>query len=182
MHFTETSVAGAWIIDPSPHSDDRGRFMRAWCTREFEEHGIHFLPLQANMQFSHHQGTLRGLHVQVAPALEAKLVRCTRGAIFDVALDRRPESPSYGKWCSTRLTAENGRMQYVPEGCAHGFQSLEDNSEVLYMTSAFYAPEACRGLRFDDPAFAIAWPLPVTALSEQDRNWPLTASQSYVTR
>jgi dTDP-4-dehydrorhamnose 3,5-epimerase len=182
MHFTETSVAGAWIIDPSPHSDDRGRFMRAWCTREFEEHGIHFLPLQANMQFSHRQGTLRGLHFQVVPALEAKLVRCTRGAIFDVALDRRPESSSYGKWCSTKLTAENGRMLYVPEGCAHGFQSLEDNSEVLYMTSAFYAPESCRGLRFDDPAFAIAWPLPVTALSEQDRNWPLTESQSYVTR
>jgi dTDP-4-dehydrorhamnose 3,5-epimerase len=177
MHFTETAVAGAWIVDPSPRTDDRGRFMRAWCTREFEERGIHFLPLQANMQFSHRRGTVRGLHLQVAPVLEAKLVRCTRGAIFDVALDRRPESPSYGEWCSAELTAENGRMLYVPEGCAHGFQSLEDNSEVLYLTSAFYAPEACRGHRFDDPAFGIQWPLAVTSISDQDRNWPLTESQ-----
>src|SRR6266851_5796428 len=122
MHFTETAVAGAWIVDPSPRTDDRGRFMRAWCTREFEERGIHFLPLQANMQFSHRQGTVRGLHFQSAPALEAKLVRCTRGAIFDVALDLRPESPSHGEWCSAQLTAENGRMLYVPENCAHGFQ------------------------------------------------------------
>jgi dTDP-4-dehydrorhamnose 3,5-epimerase len=180
MHFTETAVAGAWIVDPSPRTDDRGRFMRAWCTREFEERGIHFLPLQANMQFSHRRGTVRGLHFQVAPALEAKLVRCTRGAIFDVALDRRPESPSYGEWCSAELTAENGRMLYVPEGCAHGFQSLEDNSEVLYLTSAFYAPEACLGLRFDDAAFRIQWPLAVTSISDQDRNWPLTESQGEV--
>ena len=180
MHFTETAVAGAWIIDPSPHRDDRGRFMRAWCSREFEEHAIHFLPVQANMQFSHHQGTVRGLHLQIAPALEAKLVRCTRGAIFDVALDRRPESPSYGEWCSADLTAENGRMLYAPEGCAHGFQSLEDNSEVLYMTSAFYAPESCRGVRFDDPAFGIQWPLAATSISEQDRNWPLVQSEGYM--
>ena len=177
MHFTETAVVGAWIVDPSPHRDDRGRFMRAWCSREFEEHGVHFLPVQANMQFSDRQGTVRGLHLQIAPALEAKLVRCTRGAIFDVALDRRPESPSYGEWCSTALTAENGRMLYVPEGCAHGFQSLEDNSEVLYLTSAFYAPESCRGVRFDDPAFGIQWPLTATSISVQDRNWPLTESQ-----
>jgi dTDP-4-dehydrorhamnose 3,5-epimerase len=174
MIFTETALAGAWIIDPSPRSDDRGRFMRAWCSREFEEHGIHFLPLQANMQFSHRQGTLRGLHLQVAPAFEAKLVRCTRGAIFDVALDHRPGSATYGEWCSAQLTAENGRMLYVPEGCAHGFQSLEDNSEVLYLTSAFYAPEACRGVRFDDPVFGIQWPLAVSSMSDQDRNWPLT--------
>jgi dTDP-4-dehydrorhamnose 3,5-epimerase len=177
MLFTKTAVSDAWIIDPSPRTDDRGRFMRAWCTREFEEHAIHFLPLQANMQFSHRRGTVRGLHLQVAPALEAKLVRCTRGAVFDVALDRRPESPSYGEWCSAELTAENGRMLYVPEGCAHGFQSLEDNSEVLYLTSAFYAPESCRGLRFDDAAFGIQWPLAVTSISEQDRNWPLFESQ-----
>jgi dTDP-4-dehydrorhamnose 3,5-epimerase len=176
MHFTETVVAGAWIIDPSPHCDDRGRFMRAWCSREFEERAIHFPPVQANMQFSHRQGTVRGLHLQIAPALEAKLVRCTRGAIFDVALDRRPESSSYGEWCSADLTAENGRMLYVPEGCAHGFQSLEDNSEVLYLTSAFYAPESCRGVRFNDPAFGIQWPLAATSVSDQDRNWPLTES------
>jgi dTDP-4-dehydrorhamnose 3,5-epimerase len=176
MIFTETALAGAWIVDPSPRSDDRGRFMRAWCTKEFEDHGIHFLPLQANMQFSHRRGTLRGLHLQVSPALEAKLVRCTRGAIFDVVLDRRPGSATYGGWCSAELTAENGRMLYVPEGCAHGFQSLEDNSEVLYLTSAFYAPEACRGVRFDDPAFGIQWPLAVTSMSDQDRNWPVSES------
>jgi dTDP-4-dehydrorhamnose 3,5-epimerase len=173
MRFTETKVAGAWIIGPSPHHDERGRFMRAWCGREFEGHGIHFLPVQANMQFNPHRGTVRGLHLQIAPALEAKLVRCTRGAVFDVAVDLRPDSPSFGGWCSAELTAENGRTLYVPEHCAHGFQSIEENSEVMYLTSAFYAPESCRGARFDDPAFDIRWPLPVSAISEQDRDWPL---------
>src|SRR5262249_818944 len=128
MHFTKTKVAGAWIVEPSPHHDERGRFMRVWCVREFEEHGIHFLPVQANMQFNPRKGTLRGLHLQVAPALEAKLVRCTRGTIFDVAVDLRPESLSFGEWCSAELSAENGRMLYVPEHCAHGFQSIEANS------------------------------------------------------
>ena len=132
--------------------------MRAWCARELEEQGIHFAPVQANMQFSPHKGTIRGLHLQIAPALEAKLVRCTRGAIFDVAVDLRPNSPTFGKWCGTELTAENGRMLYVPEQCAHGFQSIEENSEVMYLTSAFYAPQWCRGARFDDPAFGIRWP------------------------
>jgi dTDP-4-dehydrorhamnose 3,5-epimerase len=173
MHFTETAVAGAWIIDPSPHRDDRGRFMRAWCAREFEEHGIHFLPVQANMGFSVSRGTIRGMHFQVAPALEAKLVRCTRGAAFDVAVDLRSDSSSYGQWSGVELSAENGRMLYVPEHCAHGFQSLEDSTEVLYMTSAFYTREAVRGVRFDDPAFGIQWPLTATAVSEQDRNWPM---------
>jgi dTDP-4-dehydrorhamnose 3,5-epimerase len=178
MQFTETRVAGAWIIDPSPHLDDRGRFMRAWCAREFEERGIHFLPVQANMQFNPRMGTLRGLHLQTSPAPEAKLVRCTRGAVFDVAVDLRPRSSSFGQWCGVELTAENGRMLYVPEHCAHGFQSTEDNSEVMYMTSAFYAPDACRGARFDDPALEIRWPLPVSAMSEQDRSWPLIQRQS----
>ena len=178
MHFTKTSVSGAWIIDPSPHRDDRGHFQRAWCVREFEQQGINFLPVQANMQFSVLKGTVRGMHLQVAPALEAKLVRCTRGAVFDVALDLRPDSPSYGEWCSAELTAENGRMLYVPEQCAHGYQNIEEHSEVLYMTSAFYAPEAVRGIRFDDPAFGIQWPLPVTSISEQDRNWPLSQAHS----
>jgi dTDP-4-dehydrorhamnose 3,5-epimerase len=178
MLFTKTSVGGAWIIDPSPHRDDRGHFQRAWCVREFEQQGLNFLPVQANMQFSFRKGTVRGMHLQVAPAPEAKLVRCTRGAVFDVALDLRPDSPSYGDWCSVELTAENGRMLYVPEQCAHGFQSIEEHSEVLYMTSAFYAPEAVRGIRFDDPAFGIRWPLPVTSISEQDRNWPLSQASS----
>jgi len=173
MHFTDTRVAGAWIIYPSPHHDERGRFMRMWCAREFEERGIHFLPVQANMQFSRRKGTVRGLHLQVARALEAKLVRCTRGAIFDVAVDPGPSSLSFGEWCSVELSAENGRMLYVPEHCAHGYPSIEENSEAMYLTSAFYAPESCRGTRFDDPAFGIQWPLPVSAISERDRKWPL---------
>jgi len=173
MHFTETAIAGARVIDPSPHQDDRGRFMRVWCAREFAERGINFVPVQANMGFSLGKGTVRGMHVQTAPALEAKLVRCTRGAIFDVVLDLRPASPSYGKWYGTELTAENGRMVYLPEGCAHGYQTLVDNTEMHYMASEFYTPSAARGVRFDDPAFGIQWPLVVAAVSERDRNWPL---------
>src|SRR6266705_5641323 len=179
MPFTQTKVIGAWIIDPSPHHDGRGRFMRAWCAHEFEEQGIHFLPVQANMQFNPREGTIRGLHLQIAPALEAKLVRCTRGSIFDVAVDLRPASPSCGEWSSVELSAENGRMLYVPEHCAHGFQSIKENSEVMYLTSAFYDPESCRGVRFDDPAFSIQWPLPVSAISEQDRNWPLMQHEGF---
>ena len=152
---------------------------RVWCVRELEEQKIRFLPAQANMWFNQRKGMFRGLNLQIAPALEAKLVRCTRGAIFDVALDLRAASPSFGKWCSAELSAENGRMLYVPEQCAHGFQSIEENTEVMYLTSAFYAPESCRGARFDDPAFAIQWPLPVSAISEQDRNWPLMQGQGY---
>jgi len=173
MKFTELDIVGAKVIDPSPHHDDRGRFLRAWCAREFAEHDIAFVPVQANMGFSLQKGTVRGVHFQTEPALEAKLVRCTRGAIFDVVLDLRTASPSYGRWFDTELTAENGRMLYLPEGCAHGYQTLEDNSEVYYMASAVYTPSAARGVRFDDPAFGIHWPLPVTTISEQDRNWPL---------
>jgi len=173
MHFTETDIAGARVIDPSPHQDDRGRFMRAWCAREFADHGIDFVPVQANMGFSLGKGTVRGMHFQTEPALEAKLVRCTRGAMFDVVLDLRPASLSYGKWHGTELTAENGRMVYVPEGCAHGYQTLEESTEMHYMASEYYTPSAARGVRFDDPAFGIRWPLPVAVVSEQDRNWPL---------
>ena len=173
MRFTETSIAGAFVIDPTPHEDDRGRFMRAWCAREFAEHGITFVPVQANMGFSNRKGTVRGMHFQTEAALEAKLVRCTRGAICDVVLDLRPNSPSYGKWYGTELSAQNGRMLYVPAQCAHGYQTLQDSTEMHYMASGFYSRDAARGVRFDDPAFAIQWPLPVAAISEQDRNWPL---------
>ena len=172
MRFAETSVVGAQVIDPTPHQDDRGRFMRAWCAREFSEHGIDFLPVQSNMGFSHQKGTTRGMHFQKAPALEAKLVRCTRGTMFDVVLDLRPESLSYGKWYGVELSAKNGRMLYVPQHCAHGYQTLEDDTEMHYMTSEFYTPTAVLGVRFDDPAFAIEWPLSATVVSEQDRNWP----------
>jgi dTDP-4-dehydrorhamnose 3,5-epimerase len=173
MRFTEADIAGAMVIDPNPHEDDRGRFMRAWCAREFAEHGLDFVPVQANMGFSIRKGTVRGMHFQEAPALEAKLVRCTRGTIFDVVLDLRPESKSYGKWYGTELSAENGRMLYVPEHCAHGCQTLEDRTEIYYLTSAFYSPSEVRGVRFDDPAFNVQWPLAASEVSQQDRNWPL---------
>jgi dTDP-4-dehydrorhamnose 3,5-epimerase len=178
MRFIETDVIGARAIDPNPFEDDRGRFMRAWCAREFGEHGIDFRPVQANMGLSVKKGTVRGMHVQKAPALEAKLVRCTRGAIFDVALDVRLESLSYGKWYGVELSAENGKMLYVPEGCAHGYQTLEEFTEMHYMTSEYYTPSAASGFRFDDPSFNIQWPLAVTAVSEQDRNWPLDERRS----
>jgi dTDP-4-dehydrorhamnose 3,5-epimerase len=177
MRFTETDICGAKVIDPSPHEDNRGRFMRAWCVREFADNGIDFRPVQANMGFSLWKGTIRGMHFQQAPALEAKLVRCTRGSIFDVAVDLRPESRSYGKWYGTELSAENGRMLYIPEYCAHGYQTLEDETEMHYMASEFYTPSAVRGLRYDDPAFNIQWPLTATVVSEQDRNWPLDWSR-----
>jgi dTDP-4-dehydrorhamnose 3,5-epimerase len=177
MRFTETNIVGAMTIDPSPHQDDRGRFMRAWCAKEFAEHGIHFVPVQANMGFSVRKGTTRGMHFQTEPGLEAKLVRCTRGTIFDVVLDLRPASPSYGKWFGTELSAENGRMLYLPEGCGHGYQTLQEDTEMQYMASAYYTPSAVRGVRFDDPVFGIQWPLAVTMISEQDRNWPLVSGK-----
>lgn len=173
MKFQQCDVAGAAVIEPTPRQDARGRFMRAWCLSEFAEHGIAFVPVQANMGLSVRSGTIRGLHYQVAPALEAKLVRCTRGAVFDVVVDLRPDSPTYRSWYGTELSADNGRMLYVPEGCAHGCQSLQDGTEIHYMTSAFYSPNEVRGIRYDDPVFAVCWPLAVCEISEQDRNWPL---------
>jgi dTDP-4-dehydrorhamnose 3,5-epimerase len=131
------------------------------------------VPVQENMALSKLKGTLRGLHFQVAPHLEAKLVRCTRGSIFDIVLDLRPDSPTYRSWYGTRLSCDDGRMMYVPEGCAHGCQSLEDYTEISYLASARFAPDAARGVRHDDPAFGIGWPLDVTSISIQDRSWPL---------
>ena len=173
MKFRPCDVAGAWVIDPTPHQDARGRFLRAWCSREFSDQGIAFIPVQANMGFSARSGTIRGLHYQVEPALEAKLVRCTRGAVFDVVVDLRPASPTYRLWFGVDLTADNARTLFVPEGCAHGCQSVLDDTEILYMTSTFYAPGSVRGVRYDDPAFGIHWPVAVTEVSDQDRSWPL---------
>jgi dTDP-4-dehydrorhamnose 3,5-epimerase len=173
MHFSKCEVADAWVIDPAPHVDARGRFMRSWCEREFADHAINFRPVQGNMAHSIKRGTIRGMHYQVAPALEAKLVRCTRGSVFDVVADLRPDSPTYLKWYGTELNVDNGRMLFVPEGCAHGCVSLEDASEIMYLTSAFYAPDCAHGVRFDDPALNIEWPIAVAVISEQDRNWPL---------
>lgn len=178
MRFIETNVVGARLIEPHPHRDDRGWFLRAWCLQEFSENGLAFVPVQANMGFSIRKGTIRGLHFQDARALEAKLVRCTRGAMFDVVLDVRPGSPSYGEWYGAELSAENGRMLYIPEHCAHGYQTLEDDTEMFYMASAFYNPSAARGMRFDDPAFNIKWPLDAATVSEQDRSWPLVDQAS----
>jgi dTDP-4-dehydrorhamnose 3,5-epimerase len=171
--FNECKIPRAYVIEPSPHKDERGRFMRAWCVKEFSEHGIDFVPLQANMGYSLNKGTIRGMHFQTEPAVEAKLVRCTRGSMFDVVLDLRPASATYCQWHGVELSAENGSMLYLPEGCAHGYQTLEDNTEMLYMTSAYYTPSAVRGARFDDPVFQIQWPLDLSAISDQDRNWPL---------
>jgi dTDP-4-dehydrorhamnose 3,5-epimerase len=173
MRFIETGIVDARVIDASPHQDERGRFLRAWCAHEFAEEGLDFLPVQANMGFSRTSGTVRGMHFQVAPAFEAKLIRCIKGTIFDVVLDLRPQSRSYRKWYGVELSAENGRMLYVPENCAHGYQTLEDSTDIYYMASAFYTPSAARGVRFDDPAFGIQWPLVATMVSDQDRNWPL---------
>ena len=174
MRFTQTEISGAWLIDTIPHEDNRGRFFRAWCVHEFTEHGINFVPVQANMGLSFRKGTVRGMHFQVEPALEAKLVRCTRGAMFDVVLDLRPNSKTFGKWYGVELTADNGRILYLTERCAHGYQTLEDRTEMHYMASHVYTPSAARGARFDDPAFRVNWPLPVSIVSEQDRNWPLS--------
>ena len=173
MQFEECDVADAWVIEPEPHIDDRGRFMRSWCVDEFSNHGIEFHPVQANMGFSLKKGTMRGLHYQVAPALEAKLVRCTRGSMFDVVADLREKSATYLRWYGTNLSPENGKMLYVPEGCAHGCLSLEDETEFYYLASARFAADCARGRRFDDPLLAIDWPQGVVVASEQDRTWPL---------
>ena len=172
MFFSACSVAGARVIEPDPRADPRCRFLRAWCSREFAGAGIEFVPLQANMGLSKRQGTMRGLHYQVEPGLEAKLVRCTAGAIFDVVVDMRPDSPTFLRWHGETLTAANARMLFVPEGCAHGCLSLEDDTEIYYLTSAIYAPASVRGVRFDDPAIGIRWPAPVSEVSEQDVKWP----------
>jgi dTDP-4-dehydrorhamnose 3,5-epimerase len=173
MLFIPTPIRGAQVIDPAPRHDDRGRFMRVWCANEFADHNITFSAAQANMGLSLRKGTIRGIHFQDAPALEAKLVRCTRGAIFDIVVDLRPDSSSYGKWYGVELNADNGRMLYVPERCGHGCQSLKENTEIFYMTSEFYMPSAVRGVRFDDPTLNIQWPLVPSVISEQDRSWPL---------
>ena len=147
--------------------------MRAWCSEELSAHGIAFRPVQANMGLSHLSGTIRGLHYQVDPAPEAKLVRCTRGSMFDVVVDLRPGSPTFREWYGTILSADNGRMLFLPEGCAHGCQSLDDQTEYYYLTSAIYTPAAVRGARYDDPSIGIEWPLPPSRVSTQDLSWPL---------
>jgi len=172
MIFAEMPLAGAYVIDLERRSDQRGFFARTWCQKEFEAHGLAVSLAQINLSHNVNKGTMRGMHYQCAPFEEAKVVSCTQGAIFDVILDLRPYSPTYLNWTAEELNADNHRALYIPEGCAHGFQTLADNSQVLYFMSEFYAPEHGRGVRYDDPAFAIEWPLAVTSISAADRSWP----------
>ncbi len=152
--------------------DERGLFARTWCREEFETAGLNSHLTQCSISYNVRKGTLRGMHYQSAPYAESKLVRCTRGAIYDVALDLRADSPTFREWIGVNLTADNREMIFIPEGCAHGFLTLEDNSEVCYQISEFYRPEAARGVRWDDPAFGIVWPAKPQLLSDRDRNYP----------
>jgi dTDP-4-dehydrorhamnose 3,5-epimerase len=172
MRFLETSLAGAYIIELERREDARGFNARTWCEHEFREHGLTTRLAQANVIFNRRRGTLRGMHYQVPPHAESKLFRVTRGAVHDVIIDLRPESPTYEQWAAFELTPDDYRMLYVPERFAQGFQALEDDTELVYQVSAFYAPEFERGIRHDDPAFGISWPLPVEVISAKDRAWP----------
>ena len=172
MRFSPTELSGVVVIDIEPIDDDRGFFARAWCTDEFASAGLHATFVQENVGYSIRAGTLRGLHFQRAPFEETKLVRCTAGSAWDVVVDLRPASETYGQWVGVELSAERRNMVYVPEGCAHGYLTTADKTEVRYLTSQAYAPDAATGVRFDDEALAIAWPREVAVVSEQDRSWP----------
>lgn len=173
MIFKETRIPGAFIIETEQIEDDRGFFVRQWCKNEFEAHGLASGFVQANATLSKKRGTIRGLHYQTAPHEEAKLVRCIRGAMFDVIIDLRPSSSTYAQWLGTELRADDHTMIYIPEGMAHGYQILEDDTEVFYQVSQFYAPGVEQGVRWNDPAFEIEWPeAHAPILSEKDRNWP----------
>lgn len=172
MIFIETELKGAFIIEPERLEDDRGFFARSYCQREFSEHGLMSNWVQCNISFNRIKGTLRGMHFQAKPHEEAKLVRCTMGAIYDVIIDLRPESPTHKNWISVELTAQNRTMLYVPENFAHGYQTLVDDTEVLYQVSEFYTPEFERGVRWNDPTFEIKWPnVFPPVISDKDKNW-----------
>jgi dTDP-4-dehydrorhamnose 3,5-epimerase len=171
--FTETPLAGAFVLDLEKRGDDRGFFARTFCQNEFTDHGLEPVVAQCNLSWNARAGTLRGMHYQLPPAAETKLVRCTAGAIYDVIVDLRPESPTYLQHFGVELTAENRRALYVPAIFGHGYQALTDGAEVTYQVGEFYTPGAERGLRHDDPALGIEWPIPVTEISEKDASWPL---------
>ena len=172
MRFTEAPLAGAFVIEAERHEDERGFFARTFCEREFAERGLNGHVAQGNLSYNARRGTLRGMHYQRAPQAEAKLVRCARGAIHDVILDLRPASPTYLRHFAIRLDEENRTLLYVPEGVAHGFLTLEDRTEVAYQMSVAYSPDHGAGVRWDDPAFGIAWPEPVRVIAERDRTYP----------
>ncbi len=173
MHFNATSLPGVWLIDLEPREDERGFFARTYCEDEFKKHGLHTHWPQSNLTLTRRRGMLRGLHYQAVPRPEIKLIRCVTGAIFDVLVDIRPESPTFGKWEAFELSHQNRRQLYVPSGFAHGFQCLTSDCEVFYQMSESYVPELARGIRWDDPRIGIAWPLPSPALSERDRQLPI---------
>ena len=172
MIFTETKLPGAFVIEPEKHEDERGFFARSFCRREFEARGLNPNVAQCNISFNKRKGTLRGMHFQAAPFAEAKLVRCTAGAIYDVMIDLRPASRAFKKHFAMELSAREGKMLYIPEEFAHGFQTLEDNTEVFYQMSQTYSAEHARGVRWDDPAFGIPWPQGERIMNERDRNYP----------
>lgn len=171
MFFKETELKGVFVIEPEIIEDERGFFACSWSPVEFEKHGLNRRLVQCNISFNKKRGTLRGMHFQAKPHQEAKLVRCTRGGIYDVAVDLRPESPTRYRWVAAELTADNYHMLYVPEGFAHGYQTLVDNTEIFYQMSEYYHPESARGLRWDDPRPGIEWPLPLSVISERDRSY-----------
>lgn len=171
MKFSETEIAGAFVLDIEPSADDRGFFARQWCARELADHGLVGTLAQASLSFNRARGTLRGMHYQAAPHGETKIVSCSRGAIFDVLVDLRP-GPGQCRWVGYELSAQNHRMLYVPEGVAHGFLTLEPDTEVQYFISAFFEPTAARGARYNDPAFGIRWPGPAEVISPRDATYP----------
>jgi dTDP-4-dehydrorhamnose 3,5-epimerase len=172
MLFNQTEIDGAYLIEPERRVDERGFFARVFCETELAERGLAVSISQANTGFSPRAGTLRGLHFQLAPHAEVKIARCLRGSVFGVAVDLRPDSPTYKRWTGHLLSAENGKLLYVPEGCAHGYLTLAPDTELMYFTSKPYAPTGARGIRHNDPAFAIAWPAAVEVISEADSSWP----------
>jgi dTDP-4-dehydrorhamnose 3,5-epimerase len=172
VRFIPTCLAGAHIVEQEKHADERGFFARTWCASEFAAHGLEPELAQCSISFSHRRGTLRGLHYQAPPFAEVKLVRCSRGALYDVAVDLRPHSPTFRRWIGVELTEDDGRALYIPRGFAHGFYSLADATEVAYFVSAPFAPAAARGLRWDDPFVGVAWPGPVAVIADRDRRFP----------
>lgn len=172
MKFTPTNIQDVFIVELEKREDDRGFFARGFCQREFEDHGMIPDVVQANISYNKYKGTLRGMHYQVSPCEETKFLRCTKGSVYDVIIDMRPESKTYKKWIGVELTDKNYKMLYVPRNFAHGFQTLEDETEVMYLVSEFYAPETERGVRYNDPTFMIQWPLAVAQISDKDAGWP----------
>jgi dTDP-4-dehydrorhamnose 3,5-epimerase len=178
MIFRETTLSGAYSVEIEQISDERGFFARSFCTEEFSKYGLTTDMAQCNISFNKTRGTLRGMHYQAPPSEEAKLVRCTMGAIYDVIIDIRPTSPTFMKWFATQLNSENRLMMAIPEGFAHGFQTLTDNTEVSYHMSASYEPQQARGIRFDDPSVNIEWPISNVIVSEKDKSYPLLDDES----